>query len=315
MSDPIITAPGAYPNIAAELYHGAEICPAPSISSSGLKTIIQKSPLHYWHGSALNPNRPPESDKAHFSIGKAVHDMLLLNERWPDFYHVVPDGFSPHHHKKWEAELPAYEAAVAAKRTVLKQGDADAVVAMADAVRTNPLARAAITAGEPEMTLAWQDKETGVWLRARPDYLPFSVRTDRAVRAVGDVKTAADASNAAFSRAIATYGYHQSAALYCDGIEAIFGKQPTHWFHTVIEKEAPHVVAVWQLPQEDIDRGRWLNRFAIRAFADCLSKGRWPGYADVSEGQAIPECGLPYWSRKQIDEGSMPEGSAWADAS
>ena len=121
-------------------------------------------------------------------------------------------------------------------------------------------------------------------------------------------------SHAAFSRAVNDFGYHQSAALYSDGIKAIYGHYPTHWFHVVIEKSAPHCVAIWQLPQEDIERGRWQNRFAIRAFAECLSKNKWPGYGEVRDGQPIPQCGLPQWARKQIDEGETPEGLAWAES-
>lgn len=305
----LITKPGAYPDIAAEDYHGREICPTPSISSSGLKTMLKKSPFHYWWGSNLNPDKPAESDKAHFRVGKAVHDMLLLNERWPEFYHIVPDGFSEAHHKKWADEMPAYHAAVERGAVILTEKQRDAVEAMADAIQRNEFAAASLTAGIPEMTLAWQDSETGVWLRARPDYLPDRVINGGDIRCVADIKTSADASQGVFSRAIDSYGYHQSAALYADGIKAIYGHYPTHWLHVVIEKDAPHCVALWELPGEDIERGRYLNRFAIRAFADCLSKGKWPGYADN-----VSQCGLPAWARKQIDEGNNPEGLAWAEA-
>lgn len=91
---PLVTAPGIYPDIAIEDYHGREICPAPSISATGLHTLCTKSPLHYWWDSPLNPNRPPASSASHFSVGNAVHDRLLLGKRWPEFYHVLPEGFS-----------------------------------------------------------------------------------------------------------------------------------------------------------------------------------------------------------------------------
>ncbi len=309
MTQPLITAPGEYLDIAAEDYHGREICPAPSISSSGLKTILNKSPRHYWHGSALNPNRPPESTKTHFRVGKAVHDVILLADRWEEFYHITPAGFSAAHHKKWEAEMPAYIEAVEAGKTILNETEAQTVQAMAREVRANQFANAALINGDPEVTLAWQDSQTGVWLRVRPDFRPHSVKSGHDLRIVPDVKTAADASRQVFERAIANNGYHMSAALYADGIKAIYGHYPTHWLHVVVEKDAPHVVALWELPGEDIERGRWLNRRAINAFADCLHKGKWPGYADE-----VAQCGLPYWERKRVDEGITPDGLAWADA-
>jgi hypothetical protein len=53
---------------------------------------------------------------------------------------------------------------------------------------------AALSNGESEVTLAWQDKETGVWLRARPDFLPQK----RLI--VPDLKTAADGAPKGFQR-------------------------------------------------------------------------------------------------------------------
>ena len=284
----LISAPGAYPDIAAEDYHGGEICPGPSISSTGLKTIINRSPLHYWHGSPLNPDRMPQVEKRHFAVGKAAHDILLLGERWPTRYHVLPEGFSRAASKKFADEIAAADQAEADGMTLLKLEDALTVEAMAASLRRNPFAAAALTNGEPEVTLAWQDKETGVWCRVRPDFLP----TRRKI--VPDLKTAADASPDAFSRTIGSYGYHQSASFYMDGIEAIYGERPTNWLHVVIEKEPPHCVALYELPAEDIDRGADLNRRALRIFADCLSADKWPGYSDD-----VTLCGLPGWSRKQ----------------
>ena len=286
----MITEAAAYPDISAEDYHGREICPAPSISATGLKCIIGKSPAHYWHGSHLNPNRARQVDKRHFSVGKAAHDKLLLGERWPAMYHVLSEDFDRRATKRCAAEIAAADDAEAAGLTILKHDDALAVEAMAAALRTNPAAVAALSNGQPEVTLAWTDPETGVWLRARPDFLP----TKRQI--IPDLKTAADGSPDGFSRAIGQYGYHIAAAHYLAGIEAVFGERPQAWLHIVIEKEPPHVVALWQLPQEDIDRGEDARRRAIRIFADCLSSGKWPGYQND-----VAMCGLPQWARKTAD--------------
>jgi hypothetical protein len=35
----------------------------------------------------------------------------------------------------------------------------------------------------------------------------------------------------------------------------VFGAYPTHWVHVVLEKEPPHVVSLYELPGEDIERG------------------------------------------------------------
>jgi len=283
---------GAYPadRVPIELYHGTEICPAPSISSTGLKCIASKSPAHYWHGSTLNHNRAPQSDKRHFAIGRAAHDRLLLADRWPDFYHVTPEGFNRAASKAQAEAIAIADDAAAAGLTVLKYDDALAVEGMVASLKRNPFAVAALTNGEPEVTLIWQDKETGVYCRARPDFLPHKRKI------VPDFKTSADASPEAFARSIASYGYHQSAAHYIDGITAVYGETPTNWLHIVAEASAPYITALYELPAEDIDRGRDLNRRALRTFADCLAADKWPGYADD-----VVQLGLPVWSRKSID--------------
>jgi len=290
---------GAYPasQVPIEMYHGVEICPSPSVSSTGLKTIATKSPAHYWHGSTLNPNREPQSDKPHFAIGRAAHDRVLLADRWPDFYHVTPEGFNRAASKAQAEAIAIADDAAAAGLTVLSHAQSESVAAMAAAIKRNPYAVAALTNGEPEVTLIWQDKETGVYCRARPDFLPNKRRI------IPDLKTTNDAAPEAFARSIASYGYHQSAAHYLDGIEAVYGERPTNWLHVVVEAAAPHVVALYELPVEDIDRGKDLNRRALRTFADCLSSGKWPGYAD--EPQPL---GLPIWSRKSIDNSIETEG-------
>lgn len=287
----LITAPGCYDGIAAEDYHGREICWQPSISSSGLKTIIDKSPLHYWWNSPLNPNRPAESQSRHFSIGKAAHDILLLDERWPERYHVLPADFDAKATKAQAEAHAARNAAIKAGMTILRHEDAQLAEAMAAAIASNPFAKAALTNGAPEQTLAWQDRETGVVLRARPDFLPAKRQF------IPDLKTAADASPDAFRRAMASFGYHQSAALYMDGIEAVFDQRPAAFFFIVVEKEAPHCVALYQIPEDDIQRGRMLNRKAIQTFADCLSRDKWPGYADD-----VTPLPLPAWEQRQIDQ-------------
>lgn len=304
MNAPLIATAGAYPGIDTLDYHrNQNLLPGPSISSSGLKTLLSRSPRHYWFDSPLNPDRPPEPDKPHFNVGKAAHDMLLLSDRWPECYFVLPEDFNARKTSEQADYHAAREEARAAGKCVLTFAEAETVAAMAASLRENEFAAAALSNGESEVTLAWQDKETGVWLRARPDFLPHKRKI------IPDLKTAANGSPQAFRRAIDQFGYHMSAALYWDAIREVFGTEPTNWLHVVLEKEAPHVTSLYELPSEDIERGRWLNRKAIRTYAGCLSADRWPGYAD----EPI-QCGLPGWSRKTIDDDDTLHEAAWSQA-
>lgn len=294
----MISEPGIY-DISADDYHRKEICDSPSISNSGLK-LISDCPLRYWWNSPLNPNRPQEEKKAHFNVGKAAHDRLLLSDRWPLHYHVTPEGYNRAATKKWADELAAEQVAIEDGKIVLSHSQNEAVIAMADALRRVPMAAASFRNGEPEKTLAWKDKETGVWLRVRPDFLP------RAKRLIPDYKTASSANPKDFQRAIWDYGYHRQAALYIDGIEAITGQKPEAFYFVVQEKEAPYIVSIIGLQDTDIEWGRLQNRQAIRTFAECLAKDRWPAYTE--EPVTVM---LPVWAERELqqkyDAGMFPE--------
>lgn len=307
---PLITAPGAYADIAAEDYHGnLDLLPELSLSSTGAKTLLGQSPLHFWHASPLNRNRQ-EEDKAHFNVGRAAHDMILLSDRWPAFYHVTPEGFSRAKTKQMADAIAEADAARESGMTILSYEQAETVRAIAAALRRNSLAMACLTNGETEETLCWQDPLTDRWLRARPDFRPHTIPMRHSTRVVADLKfvAASHASPEGFQRAVHQFGYHQSAAWYWDGIKAVYDIAPTHWLHIVVEKDPPHCVALYELPGEDIERGRVLNRRAITLFDRCMSEGKWPGYAD-----APMPVGLPVWARMRLDDLS-PQEMAFAAA-
>ncbi|MFE8106946.1 hypothetical protein DTL00_12935 [Sphingomonas melonis] len=302
-----ITTAGAYPDIPNELYHGMEICPSPSISSTGLKKLVGGAfqakgctPRHYWEGSPLNPNCKPQEQTDALRLGSAFHDALLLPERWTDgdVYHVLPEGFDRRQSKAQAQDIAAANMAEADGCTLIAFHEREQINAMVKAMRNHPTCDALLSDGRPEVTLAWQDAETGVWLRCRPDWLRNNLSCGI------NVKTATDASHAGFQADVTKYRYFMSAALELDGIEAVLGKRPPLYVHPVIEKPGKGwqpgdylPVALWTLSDEDLEYGRALNRRAIRTFANCLSADRWPGYADEP---AV--CGVSGWARREIDQ-------------
>lgn len=297
--EPIIREPGAYPDIDMKVYHGAaNLLPGPSLSSSGAKTILEQSPAHFFWNSPMNPARPPESDEPHFSVGKASHDLLLLGGDWKSAYHILPEGFSRAKTKQFAEEIAAADYAKSKGKTIIRAADMALVEKIADKISGNADARNALIRGVPEMTLAWQDELTGVWLRARPDFLPQSCIDGGPVRIVTDLKfmAASHCSPRGFSRAVDNFGFYISAAWYGEGIRQIYGKPPTHFMFVVIEKEPPHTVSTYWLEDEDIQRGRLMMRQAINVFAECVKRNDWPGYTT----RPTP-IGLPTYARMRIE--------------
>lgn len=272
-------------------YHGQdEICPGPSISSSGLKAIETKSPYHFWYWSPLNPDRPEKPEKAHFVIGRCIHDLLEHGDKGWSRWHVTPEGFSFAHVKKWEKEIPEAEAALAAGKQCIGFKDSQKAEKMVAAVRVHPRAKLLFQSGTHEPTLAWQDKETGIWLRVRPDFFPDKRQW------IPDYKSTASAHPDAFARQSDNLGYHMSAALYLDGIAELFGERPQGFMFIAQEKEEPFVTEIYQLDEEAIAYGRSLNRRALRTYAKCLETDTWPTY-----GNPVNLLMLPDWSRRKLE--------------
>ncbi|NLA66218.1 MAG: hypothetical protein GX862_09955 [Leucobacter sp.] len=107
--------------------------------------------------------------------------------------------------------------------------------------------------------------------RARFDYLP-----DEGNIAV-DIKTTVDASPGGFAKGAANFGYHIQRGHYLDVLKHATGRTVEMLF-VVVEKTAPHLVAVHQLSQEFADMGEAEALEARDIWRRCIETGEWPGY-------------------------------------
>ena len=109
-----ITVPGIYSNISLDDYHHPFICGGdiplpdghkiegittygPSISSSGLRTIFNKSPAHFYAEWGGNPKRTPRDDAEHFRVGRAVHHLMLGEKNFSKLFAVQPAEYEAEH--------------------------------------------------------------------------------------------------------------------------------------------------------------------------------------------------------------------------
>jgi exodeoxyribonuclease VIII len=170
---------------------------------------------------------------------------------------------------------------------LLKTDEWDAIHAVRDAIRAHPFASILLAPedGEAEVSIAWVDGETGVYCRARPDFL------NHAHNVVVDLKTATDASYGVFARACANYTYHLQAAFYLDGMAAV--KKPHDKFIFVgAEPEPPFAVACYELDAEDLRVARVRYRQALRTYQQCLASNTWPSYPEQ-----VRTLELPAWAK------------------
>lgn len=240
---------------------------------SGLKHL-DKSPAHFQE-AILNP---PEQTAA-MRFGSAVHSAVLESGiAAGEVLSVDVSTRTTKAYKEFEAANPG--------KIILLQDEMDRVKAIVSALQSHPTVRALLQKGKAEQSVFWNDPETGVLCKCRPDYL----RDDGIVI---DLKTSSvgGASERGFQRAIMDYGYHWQSAWYLDGISQIMGKQLNQFVHIVVETEAPHAIGVFVLDDASLERARVDIRRLVGVYTDCLHSGEWPGYS-----QEIQNISLPSWA-------------------
>lgn len=287
---PVIDKPGIY-RMDADAYH-ADPCPAPSLSSSIAKIIIERSPLHAWHAHPrLNPHHQSE-ERADFDLGSAAHALLLEGE---DRMSVIDaDSY------RAKAAQEQRDAARAAGRHPILKAKHVAVVAMAKiaerAIAGCPdLSGLTLADGDSERAVIWQ--ECGIWLRCRPDWLA------RDLSAMLDYKTTGDAEPMHFGKHIARMLYHFQAAFYRRGVRAVTGVD-VPFILLAQETEEPHACTFHGCAPSLAAIAEQMVDQAIRTWAGCMKAGTWPAYSprihyhDAAAWAAMEQeermAGIPY---------------------
>jgi hypothetical protein len=283
---PPVTEPGVYAMPFADYL--ADPAPEPSLSSTGARQLVAECPARYWHDR--NHPRPPTDALV---LGSAAHEWLLEGETWPQRHFVLPDL----HDARTKDGRDRLAAIAKDGLRPIKAVDFEAIKAMREALAAHDFARSAFRHGRAETAMFWRDAIFDVWCRGRLDFLPYSGRV------FPDYKTCASAQPDAIRRSIASYGYHQQAAWYVDGIRALGVCDDPIFLFVFQEKAPPYLVTCVALDEDALGWGRQLNERAKGTFRRCLSTGRWPGYADD-----ILTLGLPAWERQRLERLSEAGG-------
>ena len=288
MSAPAIDAPaftaGVYDGMPEAMYH-ADPVPGGSLSSTGARKLLPPSCPAKFRYEADNPPPPKE----HFDYGSAAHRLVL----------GAGAEIAVIKAKDWRTKAAQDERDAARAEGFLPMlaADYERVQAMAAALRADPVASALFNPerGKPEQSLFWQDRFTGVWRRARYDWLPEAGTRERLI--IPDYKTCTAADLDSIAKSIANYRYYQQSDWYLDGALALGLDTDPAFVFVFQEKEAPYVVTLVQLDADALRMGRELNRKAIGIYRNCCESGEWPGYSD-----GIPHVSLPAWARYQFEE-------------
>lgn len=272
-----ITAPGVY-DLTAEAYH-ADPVPGGSLSSSGARRLLPPGCPALYRYERDHPPAP----KRTFDLGHAAHRKVL--GAGPPIVVINAADY------RTKSAQEKRDAAHAAGAVPLLEAEHEQVEAMAAALREHPEAGPLLRSdrGQPEQSLFWVDRPTGVWRRARPDWLPSGWPGPRLI--LPEYKSCRSADPEAIQRAIAEYGYHQQADWYLDAVRALGLADERAAFVLICqEKTPPYLITVVEPDQTALAVGRLLNRDALRLYRECVDSGRWPGYADD-----VLRVSLPPW--------------------
>jgi hypothetical protein len=301
-----ISEPGIYRGIELSDYHSAAIVPSGefSVSSSDLRRAWSMSMAHFHDAWVHNPDRAEVKTTPAMVFGAAAHHLLLGEERFSTSYvqepleyrdlgtaKVRPWNNNATECREWHAKQKR------AGRIALKYEHYERLRGMGRALALEPLVQNGILEGAIESTGIVKDKDTGLWIKVRPDVIP--TKSGDFV----DLKTIADISDRGIKRRMAESGYHMQA-----GLIWLWADQmglPFETF-TLAFAESDRPFCVRMVPVSEVDLSLGLNqcRAMLKVIARCLDSGVWPG---PGAGE-LRELTLPQAEREAITKRLQYEG-------
>lgn len=237
---------------------------------------VMKNPARYKH------DRDNPSTEKHFTIGSAVHSLLL--EEGINVVHVPV--------KDWKTAKAREQrdAALAEGKYPLNDAEHAQALAMAESLRSHPTVAKHLAAGHNEVAIQGPDPETWTPMKARLDILDIEART------IVDPKTSATTEPGEFGTHAYRHGYHMAAAHYIEMAAQATGTHPDEWtfLFAVVEKTAPYLTYVTALDADSLALGRRDRTQGIAQYLECERTGRWPGYTTDTITTT-----LPTWALKQ----------------
>lgn len=271
---------GIFPNMPAAEYHQRAL----GIASAGALKLVRKSLAHYAQWARTGDDRRSRA----MDFGRAYHAYVLEPENFHSEYVVIPRNAPKRpDERSRNAKNPSFKTLAAlefwddfdrahAGKEVVSAADYQKVQDMRAALdnvdMVGELPSLILTEGRREVSMRWVDADTGLPCRLRKDYWHEEL-------AYGlDLKSCADASEAAFTRAIVSNEYDVSQAHYLSGAHAL-GRPLRKYLFLSQETTPPYVAVVNQIGSsfEELGFAKW--RAAMNRLATGVKTGKFPGYS------------------------------------
>lgn len=289
-----INEPGFYFDMSAEDYF-ADPCPAPSLTQSIAKVIIDQSALHgYSEHPRLRPMSVEESDEKYIkaqAIGNAAHAILIGRGKT-----LAPAPFS-----NWVAkEARAFKSEQARlKRTPILEAhltEAHNVVKAARRQLDQAGWADAFIAGNGEVVLCWQ--EDGIWLRTMIDWLSPHRLVSYDLKTTG-----ASFAPHVIGRKMVDDGWDIQAAMHERGLNALHpeGAGRRRFRFIAIENYEPYALVPVELSETWLTMGRKKLQTAIDEWRGSMESGKWSAYPSHPITPEYPGYAERNWLEREIE--------------
>jgi hypothetical protein len=269
--------PGIYENLPFEQYLDID-----AISNTALGNMAL-SPRHYLHCVELDRCKP-------LVLGSLVHcgrfEPMAIAERYavmPDFHldkeNVTGNGeLSTSKSTRYTKARTAEFVHANQDKEVVSAGWYQEAKDIVSSLYSDLPSRTILAADQYELTLVWEDAETGLLCKARLDAVKHSCH-------IADLKTTADLSG--FANSFYRYGYYRQAAHYQEGWARLTGEILSFWI-TAVEKSKPFCVMTAPVAQSSIEFGFNERAELLAKIVECEQAKHWPGPESPDEWR-IPE--------------------------
>lgn len=265
-----------------------------AVSASALR-VFARSPWHYRNRVEIVPTRQ-------ILRGTLAHCAVLEPDALSQRYIVVPSD-APRRPTKaqWAAKKPSPESieamawwtdfnAKAAGREIISADEFDVTEMQLDAISANPELASVLEQGHGEVSVFWVDDETGLYCKARPDWVGLTVGC---VCDLVDLKSTADESPSGFGRTAARMKYHLQAAHYMDGFQRASETTVGRFIFAAVTNALPVLAVPYVLTEEIEAQAFNERRELLEQLATCIRTNHWPAY-----GEGIQLLDFPAYAKR-----------------
>jgi hypothetical protein len=270
-ADGVARQPGMY-RMDAATYH-RDPCPAPSLSSSTIKTMLERTPRHAWCDHPKLGNMRADKSSDAFTIGTAAHKLIL--GAGAEFCVIDAADW-----RTKDAQAQRDQARADGLTPILReQHDKAQHIAAWSRGELNqlPLVADAFADGLPELVAIW--REGDIWCRSMMDLAPTAADAE-GWWTIYDLKTTSGALDAnALARNMINFGYDIQAAHYTRGLQALLGDDARVRFRFLfVESDSPYSATVAQCSGLMASTGEQKVLAAYSIWSRGLRENEWPGY-------------------------------------